>query len=255
MKRFDELTTEDAARARDEGAVLLLPVGSIEPHGPHLPLSTDVLIAEEAARRAAGRLEEAGRLALVLPAFVYSTVEFSAGFAGAVGAGAENAARALSDLLAALLGQGFRAVCLVNAHLEPAHLGSLRAAVASAAERTRRNAIFPDITRRTLAARLTDEFRSGSCHAGRYETSLVLAVRPDLVREEIRASLPPIDTSLVEAIQDGRRTFLEAGLDRAYCGDPASASAEEGEDTYEILSEIIAEAVLAELEAPEPSGH
>ena len=250
--RFEDLTTEEAARARDAGAVLLLPVGSIEPHGPHLPLSTDVLIAEETARRAAERLENVGFAALVLPAVRYSTVEFSEGFAGAVGASSENAAAALADLLVSLLGQGFRAVALVNAHLEPAHIASLRAAVNAAAERTRRNVVFPDITRRALAARLTDEFRSGACHAGRYETSLVLAVRPDLVKDDIRADLPPVDTSLVDAIQDGKRTFLEAGIDRAYCGDPASASAEEGEETYEILAAIVAEAVLAELEDPEP---
>ena len=252
--RFDELTTEEAARARDAGAVLLLPVGSTEPHGPHLPLSTDVLIAEETARRTAARLAEAGRLAYVLPAFAYSTVEFSEGFTGAVGAGAESATRTLADLLTALLKQHFRAVVVVNAHLEPAHLASLRSAVASAAERTRRNPVFPDITRRALAARLTEEFRSGACHAGRYETSLVLAVRPDLVKEDLRAGLPPIETSLVEAIHEGHTTFLEAGLDQAYCGDPASASAEEGEETYEVLASIVAEAVLVELEALEQPG-
>lgn len=253
MTRFEDLTTEEAADACKAGAVVLLPVGSIEPHGPHLPLSTDVLIAEETARRAAERLEEAGRQTLVLPAIRYSTVEFSEGFPGAVGPSAVNAAASLADMLTSLLGdQGFRVVALVNAHLEPAHLAALRSAVKTAAERTRRNIVFPDFTRRALASRLTEEFRSGACHAGRYETSLVLAVRPDLVKDDVRATLPPIDTSLVDAIRDGSRTFLEAGLDRAYCGDPASASAEEGEETYEILSSIVAEAVLAELEAPEP---
>jgi len=248
--RFEDLTTEEAARARDEGAVVLLPVGSIEPHGPHLPLSTDVLIAEETARRAALRLEEADCRALVLPAVRYSTVEFSAGFTGAVGPAAENASAMLTDLLVTLLEQRFRAVALVNAHLEPAHIASLRSAVNAAAERTGRNALFPDITRRALAARLTEEFRSGACHAGRYETSLVLAVRPDLVKEDVRADLPPLETSLVDAIQGGYRTFLDAGLDQAYCGDPASASAEEGEETYEVLAAIVSEAVLAELEGP-----
>jgi len=247
--RFEDLTTEEAGQARDSGAALLLPVGSIEPHGPHLPLSTDILIAEETARRAALRLSAGGVHALVMPPFAYSTVEFSEGFAGAVGAGSETAARALGDLLSSLLGQGFGGVAIVNAHLEPAHIASLRAAVASAAERTGRSAIFPDITRRPLAARLTEEFRSGACHAGRYETSLVLAVRPDLVKEEVRARLPRIDVSLVEAIRTGRRTFREAGLDRAYCGDPAAATAEEGDATYEILAEIVAEAVLAAFQA------
>jgi creatinine amidohydrolase len=143
-------------------------------------------------------------------------------------------------------------VAVVNAHLEPAHIASLRSAVSWAAERSGRSPVFPDITRRALAARLTEEFRSGACHAGRFETSLVLAVRPDLVREEQRAGLAPIETSLVEAIRAGQMTFLAAGLDQAYCGDPASASAAEGEQTYEILAAIVAEAVLADLEPQEP---
>jgi creatinine amidohydrolase len=249
MRRFEDLTTEEAARACDAGAVLLLPIGSVEPHGPHLPLSTDTLIAEETARRTAARIEQAGHAALVLPAVRYSTVEFSEGFIGAVGASADHASGALADVLASLLGQGFRAVALVNAHLEPAHIASLRRAVERAAARAGRSPLFPDITRRALAARLTEEFRSGACHAGRYETSLVLAVRPDLVRNDLRAALPPVATSLVDAIRAGSRTFLEAGITHAYCGDPAAATAAEGEATYETLAAIVTEAVLADLAA------
>ncbi len=252
--RFEEMTTQEAARARDSGSVVLLPVGSIEPHGPHLPLSTDILIAEETARLAAARLEAAGVRTLILPSFVFSTVEFSEGFAGATGLSAESAGRALAEILASILIQGFRAVVAVNAHLEPAHIAALRASIEEAARRAAgRQPVFPDITRRALAARLTEEFRSGACHAGRYETSLVMAVRPDLVEEEIRKSLPRIDVSLVEAIRLGRRTFREAGLDRAYCGDPAAASAEEGRATYEVLAAIVAEEVLKSIRHA-PSG-
>ena len=125
--QFGDLTTVEAARARDEGAVLLLPVGSIEPHGPHLPLSTDILIAEETARRTARRLADAGVRALVLPAFAFSTVQFSAGFAGAIGVTGDSSEEALADLLVPALEQGYRAVALVNAHLEPAAIDSLRA--------------------------------------------------------------------------------------------------------------------------------
>lgn len=239
----------EAAGARDSGAVVLLPVGSVEPHGPHLPLATDILIAEETARRAAIRLAAAGLSALTLPAFPYATVEFSAGFAGAVGLTALGAEQALAELLTALHGQGWREVALVNAHLEPAHIACLRAVVERVGGRTGHAPLFPDITRRALAARLTDEFRSGACHAGQYETSLVMAVRPDLVKEEVRLALPAVPVSLVDAIRSGRRTFREAGLDRAYCGDPAAASAEEGHATYDVLAQIVAEQILEALAA------
>jgi creatinine amidohydrolase len=250
--RFEDLTTLEAGAARDAGAVVLLPVGSIEPHGPHLPLSTDTLIAEEAARLAAARLEQAGRKVLTLPAFSYSTVEFSAGLPGAIGLGARCSQEALTDLLAGLLGQGFAQTAVVNVHLEPAHIAALRAAVEAAAARAGRRPVFPDITRRALAARLTEEFRSGACHAGRFETSLVLAIRPDLVKLEVSRALPPIQVSLVDAIRGGSRTFREAGLDRAYCGDPASATAEEGRATLAILAEIVAESILEGLEPHPP---
>jgi creatinine amidohydrolase len=107
--------------------------------------------------------------------------------------------------------------------------------------------VCPDLTRREHAARLTDEFRSGACHAGRYEGSVVMATRPDLVRSAIQRSLPPVPASLAQAIRGGRSTFAEAGGPRAYFGWPAEASAAEGEQTVGVLGDILSEAVLAAL--------
>ena len=105
--------------------------------------------------------------------------------------------------------------------------------------------IFPDTTRRALAARLTAEYQSGSCHAGQYETSLVLALRPELVRWELAQALPGHPVPLAQRIREGARDFVECGMDRAYCGTPAGASAEEGVASLGVLSELVVEAVLA----------
>jgi len=56
MNTFQHLTWKEAAEAIGRGAVMILPVGSTEAHGPHLPLATDVIISEEMSRRAAGKL-------------------------------------------------------------------------------------------------------------------------------------------------------------------------------------------------------
>ena len=109
--------------------------------------------------------------------------------------------------------------------------------------------VFPDVTGRAWAPRLTEEFRSGACHAGSYEGSVVLAAAPSLVREKIRLGLAPNPVSLSEAIREGKRSFEEAGGARAYFGYPADASAAEGERTIAALGLILAEAVLAEPEA------
>jgi len=106
---------------------------------------------------------------------------------------------------------------------------------------------FPDLTRRPWGSRLTEEFKSGACHAGQFEGSVILAARPEWVREEIRTTLPANPTSLSTAIRQGRSTFEEAGGPQAYFGDPAAATWDEGEQTIQVLGQILADAVLQEL--------
>src|SRR5438874_2365038 len=132
-RELAELTWEEMRDLVGARPLAVLPVGAIEAHGPHLPLATDVIIAEAMARTGG------------------------------------------------------------------------------------------------------DALRSGACHAGRFETSIVLAMRPDLVREEIRRALPPNPASLSTAIREGRVTFEEAGGPRAYFGWPADATAAEGRSSIETL--------------------
>ena len=73
-----------------------------------------------------------------------------------------------------------------------------------------------------------------------------MARAPELVRDEVRRSLPPNPASLSAAIREGKRTFREAGGPRAYFGAPAEATAEEGESTIQLLGTMLEEAVLAE---------
>src|SRR5205809_1016345 len=136
---------------------------------------------------------------------------------------------------------------VANAHLDPAHVAALEAAVAQNQRENGARIVFPDVTKRPWALRLTEEFRSGACHAGRYETSIVLAARPELVRDAIRLVLPANPRSLSAAIRSGQTSFEAAGGPQAYFGSPADAGADEGVRTIEILGTILAEALLAEL--------
>lgn len=236
-----ELTYEEAARAIARGAVAFLPAGATEAHGPHLPLETDVIIAHTAALRAARRLDAEGRPVVVLPPLAYAVTEFAADFGGTISLPLETATALARDVILGATRAGFAGVVVVNAHLEPGNLEALRGAVAQARERGAR-AVFPDVTRKPHALRLGEEFKSGACHAGSYETSLVLAAEPFLVRDQRAASLAPNPASLSVAIREGKRSFREAGGPQAYFGYPADASASEGEALYRELADIFASA-------------
>lgn len=241
MTAFADLTSPQVAELLSGARkpVLLLPVGVVEPHGPHAPLSTDELISAGMCERAAGRLADDPDLwVLVLPTLNYGVTHFGAAFPGAISV-SESTLRALVvDVCASLAAQGFSRVVVVNNHFEAAHVATLRTATAEA------GVAYLDLVRRRNVERLTDEFRSGSCHAGQYETSLVLADRPALVDTATMAALPPVSVDMAAAMAAGKSDFVAMGMNRAYCGTPAAATAEEGRATFEVLTDLLVELIL-----------
>ncbi len=230
----------------EQRPIVLLPVGATEAHGPHLPVSTDVIISQEIARRAAWKLDDEGNSALVLPPISYSVTECAREFVGTITVRPETAKALLVDIARSLHAQGAGGLVLVNSHLDPGHLAVLTAAVEEVRNTVRLPCCAPSPISRRWGRQLGDEFRKGDCHAGAYETSLVLAARPEVVREDLRKGLAPRWLGLAEKLKSGVGTFRAMGADEAYFGDPASASAEEGMRLYEVLSEMICcEAALA----------
>lgn len=225
--------------------VALLPVGALEAHGPHLPVGTDLIIAEAMARSAAAALGAEGFAVARLPALAWTPAPFADEFAGTLSVRPATTTALVVDIARALAARGYACLGLANAHFDPANLAALAAARDEIERAALLRLAWPELTRRALAARLTEEFRSGACHAGRYETSILLAERPDLVDESRRHALPDNPISLVDAIRAGRTTFRAAGGPQAYFGAPAHASRAEGEATVARLGELLAEAVRA----------
>lgn len=236
---WDEVRDLDRSRA-----VALLPVGAVEAHGPHLPLSTDVVIARAMAAACGRRLEPRGYLPVILPSITYTAAGFAAGFQGTVSVEPETVTRLIVDIARSLGRQGFPLLAVANAHLDPGHLAALERAGAEVGRESVIGFVFPNIAKKPWATRLTDEFKSGACHAGQFETSIVLAAEPGLVRSGLAAGLPANPVSLSRAIRAGKATFEEAGGPLAYFGDPSRATSEEGEQTIEVLGAILEEAIL-----------
>jgi creatinine amidohydrolase len=216
--------------------IALLPVGSVEPHGPHLPLSTDTLISLHVAHIAAEKLTENERTALVCPSVPYGVTDFASGFAGAISVPASVLTPFLVAVARGYLNTGFSHVCLINNHLEPEQDAAIRG-VRGGFEAHEISIACP-LSRR-WGRTLSDEYKSGACHAGRYETSLILAATPHLVNRETAKALPPLDISLSDGIRGGHHTFREMGLDRAYTGAPAEATEAEGHDLTARLAEMV----------------
>lgn len=233
----------EALLAAGRRSVAIIPTGSTEAHGPHLPLSTDTLISEAVAGRAANELAARGWNAVRFPPLHYGVTDWAASFRGTTTISREVIHGLVLQACLQAHAMGFSRVAMTNAHLEPGHIATLRAVAKEFEAHTGQPLAFADKTRRANAQRLTAEFQSGSCHAGQYETSLVLAIRPELVRMELAAGLPEHVVPLHERIAAGAKDFVECGVPRAYCGNPAGASAEEGEQSLRILSAMVVELV------------
>jgi creatinine amidohydrolase len=239
---ISDMTWTEIQDLMKDRPVGIVPVGAVEAHGPHLPISTDTVIATEMARRGAAKLAEHGVPALILPPINFTVADFGADFAGTISVPAETAVALMRDV--ALAGKKYRCVAFANLHLEPRHLECLKRAVEEA-RKAGASVCYADLTKKRWAELLGEAYQLGD-HAGAFETSLMMAAAPEMVRERERISLAPTD-GLVAAIKKGAKTFAEAGGEDAYHGDPTAASAEDGENIYEALAEALAVSIMEHL--------
>jgi creatinine amidohydrolase len=248
--RWEEQSSPRHAELAATSRVAFLALGAVEAHGPHLPVGTDLWISEAMVREAILRLDTLGVTSVVLPSLPYAPAPFADRFAGTLSIRPATLTAMIVDLANALARRGIEVLALANAHFDPAQIGALRKAAGQIGQRGKPFLVYPDLTRRKFAARLSAEFRSGACHAGRFESSILMAERRDLVDDTARRSLPEVEVSLSEAIRQGRTSFEESGLEDAYCGDPAAATVREGKATVKLLGQLLSEAVLDALPRP-----
>ncbi len=244
LQHLADLTYPEADKAL-RGATCLLPIGAMEAHGPHLPLSTDTILSEEVARRAGEKLKEWKPTAVILPAIAVTPARFAAAFAGTLSLSEGTATAIVAELAKALEKHGALKLVLVSAHVDPANLKALHAAEEASKDLPKLKVIFPDITKKPWVDRLPDEFKKGGAHAGNFETSMMMAAKAKAVRESARIGLAKVDVDLGAKIRGGARNFEECGGDFAYFGDPAGASKEEGERCLDLLRDIVVEAATA----------
>ena len=213
------LSWPNARDAIRQAHVALLPVGAIEQHGPHLPLGTDWYIASHIAQEMA---EQDGLL--LLPGFAVGVSHEHRQFWGTLTVSPVQLTDQAMAVARSLGDHGLRRIVFVNGH------GSNCGSLDEAARRLREDGIYAFVFNwwQSIATILAELFPDPTAHAGSIETSLMLVIDPNLVREERfnRASESTEWGTYVEGVQVG---FDAADFsDQGNVGDPSLADVEKG---------------------------
>lgn len=261
-----ERTYREAARlARDPRTLIVLPLGAVEQHGPHLPLLVDWLGAEQIARAIAPFLRKAGYRPVLAPALPYGASPLAARWPGTVSLTPSTLRRVIVEVVSALAGHGFRRFVLTNYQADPGQLAAI-AAARRRLEQGRRLQVLvagfvpgagpsspmvnPRVRRLMRSPRPDLEW-----HSGELETSLVLAVRPDLVKDSTLRGLPPVWVDFRTALANGARRFEQiAPGGRGYFGWPAAARATTGRRMLALRARLISHELVQALRSWRPAS-
>jgi creatinine amidohydrolase len=229
----EEMTCEEFAEAAGKRPLAIVPFGSVEEHGSHLPLCTDSFQAEEVARRIALEFD-----ALVLPPIRYGECRSTRNFPGTISLGFDTVRALAADIVSELARNGIDKVLLISGHAGSSHMASLREGASSAVSRYPKVKVMVLSDYEIIYDLRGKEFSENDGHAGQIETSRVLNLRPELVRGN-----RPVGTSRVPkfmVVSDPEKHF-PSGI----FGDPRDASAEKGKRLDDYAVDRLSKAIRA----------
>jgi len=246
---------EEAAR---EKAIVFLPVGVIEEHGPHLPLGVDVYGSTIIAKMTRAELAPKGIRSLIAPPFYWGMNNGTAAFAGSFTIREETMVHLILDILTSLRRWGFEKVFVINHHYDEAHTRALRTGIQKAWLDTGIRAYW--IMDESLAKRLGFKGKESylllsrgsstppssfvEIHADSYETSFMMEYFSGLVDREVLKTLKSTDLT-IQDLMNWRRGWDEARkiTPQGFFGDPAAASAERGKRSIEEFAKMASELI------------
>lgn len=240
---FHELTREDL-RAVAPQSLAVLPLGATEQHGPHLPVGTDAMIVEHVARAAAA--EAAGEIPiLVAPTLSFGASHHHLPFGATLSLGTETYYHAVRDVVESLISGGFSRLFILNGHggnedliRQVARDVALQHPVSIA------TSAYWTIARDALAEECARRGAWLPGHAGAFETALVLALRPELVREprphrESSATVPADRRPAYQAEIHGSWQTIDG-----YTDSPDRATVEDGHAYLEAIVGAVSQAFI-----------
>jgi creatinine amidohydrolase len=239
---WQKLKAQDLRALAAQDAVVILPVASIEQHGPHLPTMTDTRLGHEVAIRAARRAGET-RQVVVAPVVWQGLSEHHMPFGGTFTISPETFRRLISDLVDTIVRLGFRDILISNSH--GGNIIALQQICDELAPRV--DATLVMTTYPTEAAQQIAEIldkQGGVMHACEAETSMMMSCEPDLVDTSDLASLDTVSGEGPRFLMAGNASYrwrpFTHVTGNGVAGQPGTASAEKGERLLAASAEALA---------------
>jgi len=219
---FDELTMNEAKQAAKAGKTIILPIGSVEEHGEHLPLSTDSIQPEFAALEVAKKTKS-----LVAPTLKYGVCLSTRGFPGTISVTFQALHKIVKDILEEFVRNGFKRILILSGHAGQSHMTALRLAAQEVIWKNEKT--NPEKTVRIMVCSDYDfayelkgkHFSEKDGHAGTIETSRIMAIRPNLVKAKGKTDFPTMPR--FEIVAHPEKYFPNGVI-----GDPTVASSRKG---------------------------
>jgi len=253
---YEEFTWPEIREAVAENRVAVIPVGTIEQHGPHLPLVTDVLTATEMSRRAVRQIPGE---AVLLPSVFYAFNEHHLDFPGTIAVRGDTFINYVTDIGTSLAHHGFRKILLVNGH--GSNVPFLDIAARNITNKTPAICAMAPwwnlLPKHLLTSLRESEFPGGMAHGCELETSVLLYLRGDLVQMDKAERDLPVQRSefFYWDLQSPSPVFFQEFFSRysrtGTLGDPTKATMQKGElfvaGAVETLVRVIRELRVKEI--------
>jgi creatinine amidohydrolase len=244
--RFAEMTFPELRRVPRQRTLVLAPIAACEQHSWHLPTITDTLLVTAVAEGVEKNLPER---VLLLPTQWLGASSHHLRFGATLSAEVDTHIDLLCDLLRPLVDDGYQRLLLLNGHggnIDTMHV-ALRRLQSVYPQRQLSAASYWELAEQELAA-LAEGPRKTMGHACEFETSMVLALRPELVRgDQIRDDPPPSEPALRGLLLP---EDMKQRTDHGAAGYPELATADKGRRMLEAAIERVSEVVTALLGRP-----
>jgi creatinine amidohydrolase len=260
-----EITWPQLEQAAEDGAVVLWAIGSIEEHGRHLPLATDVYIPQALVVKIQQKLAKAGRRSVILPPYYWGVNSVTDAFPGSLKIAPETMSALIRDVASSIGDAGFSRIFLITGHYDAAHNRAIAAGVKAANAQQKAQVVF--VAPRSLVTRLELAPTHGDVlvaelpaaatdappdlHAGDDESSKMLAIAGPLVRRDAMKNAAPTQLDAADVAQ-WRRGGMHARriTPEGHLGAPASATATKGRAKIDSEAAAYSAAILSVLPTP-----